>query len=180
MIDVFIRTNPVSPIRRYLANAVAERWDLFNDVNVGIMRGVGNDFHWRCRAKAEEISTGDYIFSDDDIMPIDEKFVESMREDWAKVPKDVTMLGGISAIWTERSHIVNGPLIKVPTVGGIAMIRKGVIPFNQFSGDCARQDGIISDWINANGYCSMISTRLLWNHLGFGLSESTPGCWLRA
>jgi len=166
MIEVFLRTCPKSDIRRHIAHAVIDRWDMFENVELHIITGSRSDFHWWSRIEAEESSTADYIFADDDVMPIEADFVDRLREQWSTVHWSVAMLGVTSAICRETG------------IGGISLIRRRTIPFREFSGPANTDDIVIAGWMEKHLLRKEVSP-LLVNHFGFGLSESSPNLWLK-
>lgn len=184
-LEVFVRSCPRSMVRRELAEAVFERWHLFEGIKLTAISPSGDsfpyateeNFHWQARVQAEKSSTADYVFADDDILPPDSRFIEWLREDWAKQSKEVVMMGVVVA--PESILLRQNGFIPAFQVGGVYMVRKGSIPWHQFSGPVDTQDEVIGKWVESHGLKQVVSGRLVVNHLGYGLSESTPGCWLR-
>lgn len=184
--QVFIRSAPQSVLRDEIARAVIERWHMFgSEVQLHWIRVPTSvvkltEFHWYARKYAEVNATSDYLYGDDDILPIDANFVRYFIEDWEKCPSDVVMLGSVSTVWSERHPWMNDAMeIREGPVGGLVMVRKGVIPWGGFRGPANQDDGEIAAWIQSHGYRTMVSPRLVRNHVGFGLSELSPGWWLK-
>ena len=182
-LQCFIRSAPRSFLRVQIAEVARERWRMFDDVDLRWIRPHEGEnitnWHWECRRYADAYATSDYLYGDDDILPIDANFVRHFIEDWAKCPPDVVMLGSVSAIWCERIAIDGVGEMREGPVGGLCMIRRGVIPWHEFSGPANQDDGEIADWIRSHGYRTMVSPRLVRNHVGYGLSELNRNCWMR-
>jgi len=181
-IEVFLRAAPESLLRRWIALAAIERWNLDDNVSLRVMSMAGtpivqeklprHDFHWETRRWAEKHARREfYILTDDDHLILGERWAERAWEQMAAHPK-MGLMSGRSMIAPER-------LSMAASVGCPCIIRKGVLDFSKLSGPANRQDEEVCAAVLRAGYCVGYLEGCDYIHCGFGLSQVEPKLWLR-
>jgi hypothetical protein len=178
-------------IRAHLCEAVYKRWLEEKDIRlrvIGMEHALiidrpaqilpAKDFAWISRQYAENTAQTDpYIFADDDHLILGRDWVHRAVEVWNANP-GYTMLTAASAVRGETSYEgalwQEGLQTDIACVGATMIHKKGVVPYDKFSGKASQQDVIVCDWMKANEKKFAIMKSVHYLHLGFGLSQVEP------
>ncbi len=178
MIEVFLRSMPLTPVRQKIADAVVERWKLDSDVKLTfcpILYGREENFHWSSRIFAETTATNPfYILADDDHLILGENWAKRAAEQLQAKP-DYALLSGRSVIVGEFADIQG----LFYGTGCPCVLRKGAIDYHQLVGPANLQDGIIGEALRRKDWKAGYGEGLDYIHAGYGLSQVEPKLWLR-
>jgi hypothetical protein len=201
VIDVFLRTAPLTWIRGGMAIACIAWWrdqpgvklhviaaegscleevslDLLEEVSVASAKVLPLDkFHWASRAYADtQAQSTPYVLTDDDRLPIGKKWLERALALWER-HSDYAMLCPVSYIPVERppEHVGADEVVSATnSCGAPYFAAPHQVPYATFTGPANQQDQIVCEWMRQH-HVKHGWMRDVYNlHLGFGHSQVGP------